>query len=102
MNADDQNDDGKLIDLASRIAQAKNEPNAKPINASEEEKPEDYRSNKGSRAASEFLANVISGGLIGYGVDWLFDTQPWGLLFFLVMGFVSAVFRANAAMLDKE
>ena len=53
---------------------------------------------KSAAAGSIFLSSVIGGGLLGYGIDWFFGTLPWGLLFFIVMGFVSAVIQANAAM----
>lgn len=53
---------------------------------------------KNSRAGSEFLLNVFAGGLIGYGVDYTFSTLPWGIIFFMIMGFVSGVYRANAEM----
>ena len=51
-----------------------------------------------ARAASEFLANVIAGGLLGYIFDRYFDTLPLGMLFLMVIGFVSGVYRANATM----
>ncbi|MCB1784322.1 MAG: AtpZ/AtpI family protein [Alphaproteobacteria bacterium] len=49
----------------------------------------------GAQAGSEFLALVISGGLLGFGIDYFFHTTPWGIIFMLVMGFVAAVYRAN-------
>ena len=42
---------------------------------------------KGYRLASEFVAGTLVGGLIGYGIDWLFGTLPFGLIFFLLLGF---------------
>ena len=32
-------------------------------------------------------AGTLVGGLIGYGIDWLFGTLPFGLIFFLLLGF---------------
>lgn len=57
---------------------------------------------KGSRAGSEFLANVIAGGLIGYGIDWWLSSAPWGMIAFIILGFVSGVYRANAAMKENS
>ena len=42
---------------------------------------------KGYRLASEFVAGTLVGGLIGYGIDWLFGTLPFGLIIFLLLGF---------------
>lgn len=51
-----------------------------------------------TRAGSELIASVIGGGVLGYCIDMFFDTMPWGMFFFLVMGFVSGVYRANSVM----
>lgn len=90
---------GKVIDLASRIKDAR--PESLTPTQPEQDRNSESADNKGSRVGAEFMANVIAGGLVGYGVDWLLGTLPWGLLFFIVMGFVSAVLRANAAMRDE-
>jgi ATP synthase protein I len=42
---------------------------------------------KGYRLVSEFVAGTLVGGLIGYGIDWLFGTLPFGLIIFLLLGF---------------
>ncbi len=57
--------------------------------------PEAVRS---GRAGSEFLANIIAGWVIGFGIDWFFGTKPWGMIIFMILGFVSGVLRANQAM----
>ncbi len=61
-------------------------------------KAQDQGAERSSRAGSEFLANIFAGALIGYLIDSFFNTEPWGLIFMMVMGFVSGVYRANAAM----
>lgn len=53
---------------------------------------------RSARAGSEFLASVFAGGLIGYGIDWFFNTLPWGMIGFIIIGFISGVYRANAAI----
>ncbi|WP_083507781.1 AtpZ/AtpI family protein [Aureimonas frigidaquae] len=45
----------------------------------------------GLRIASEFIAGVVVGALIGYGIDYAFDTRPFGLIVFLLLGFVAGV-----------
>ncbi|MGH1455353.1 MAG: AtpZ/AtpI family protein [Alphaproteobacteria bacterium] len=53
---------------------------------------------KGAQAGSEFLASVFGGGILGYGIDWFFQTTPWAMIVFIILGFVSGVYRANAAI----
>lgn len=43
------------------------------------------------RIASEFVAGVLVGAAIGWGVDRFFGTAPWGLVVFLLLGFVAGV-----------
>ena len=42
---------------------------------------------RGYKLVSEFAAGTLVGGLIGYGIDWLFGTLPFGLIIFLLLGF---------------
>ena len=56
--------------------------------------------NTGKKAGIEFSAHIIAGGLIGYFVDYLFDTLP---LFFIIMmgvGFASGIYRSYLIMND--
>lgn len=43
------------------------------------------------RFASEFVAGVLVGGLIGWGLDWLVGTSPLFLIVFLLIGFAAAL-----------
>ncbi len=49
------------------------------------------------RLSSEFIAGVVVGAAIGYGVDALFGTSPWGLIIFLLLGFGAAVLNVMRA-----
>lgn len=42
---------------------------------------------QGLRAAAEFVSGVAAGGLLGWLVDRLAGSAPWGLIFFLLIGF---------------
>ena len=75
----------RLKDLSGRIAAERSE-------RTESEKPSASLQGatgfaKGYRLASEFVAGTLVGGLIGYGIDWLFGTLPFGLIIFLLLGF---------------
>ncbi|MEM9676768.1 MAG: AtpZ/AtpI family protein [Pseudomonadota bacterium] len=43
------------------------------------------------RLSSEFIAGIVVGGGIGYLIDTVFGTSPWGLIVFLLLGFCAAV-----------
>lgn len=43
------------------------------------------------RLGADFVAGVIVGGAIGWGVDRLFGTSPWGLIVFVLLGFAAGV-----------
>ena len=45
------------------------------------------------RAASvgwNFVTSPLVGAGLGYGVDWLISSYPWGMVVGLILGFVSA------------
>ena len=46
----------------------------------------------GLRLSSELVAGVVVGTILGWGLDRLLSTSPWGLIvFMLLLGFVAGV-----------
>ena len=43
------------------------------------------------RLGADFVAGVVIGAALGWGVDKLFGTSPWGLVVFLMLGFAAGV-----------
>jgi ATP synthase protein I len=43
------------------------------------------------KLSSEFIAGVAVGAGLGWGIDKLAGTSPWGLVVFLLLGFVAGV-----------
>ncbi|MYZ47704.1 AtpZ/AtpI family protein [Propylenella binzhouense] len=43
------------------------------------------------RLASEFVAGVLVGAALGWGLDMLAGTGPWGMIVFLMLGFAAGV-----------
>ena len=101
MDKSEQHIKKKIESLDKRIeeAQAGYEEDYCPPDPSEKESP---GAKKSAHAGSEFLASVFAGAFIGYGIDWYFNTTPWAMIVFIIMGFVSGVFRANAAMKNTD
>jgi len=92
----------KVSDLDQRIKSAKSGKEEYEIKQYGESAEETKEEKQGKRAASEFLANVIAGGFLGFLIDKYFGSAPMGIIFFILMGFVSGVMRANATMKKNE
>ena len=45
------------------------------------------------RASTEFMAGVIVGGGVGWGIDKGLGTSPWGLIVFLMLGFAAGIYN---------
>jgi ATP synthase protein I len=52
---------------------------------------------KGYRLVAEFVAGTLVGGLIGYGLDWLFGTLPILFIVFLLLGFGAGILNMARA-----
>lgn len=46
---------------------------------------------RGFQLSSEFVVSVLVGAAIGWGIDHFLPTSPWGLVVFLLLGFVAGV-----------
>ena len=100
-------DDGRrgslTSDLAARIRRARG---WRPEEAASDEVREREMSGwgRGFRLASEFVAAIIVGALLGWGVDSLFGTTPWGMIILLLLGFAAGVLNVvrAAAELNAE
>lgn len=90
-------------DLAKRIAEAKqDQKETKEENLGIPAEEETSEEKQGKKAASQFMGLVIAGVIFGILVDRSFETAPFGLFFFIIAGFIGAVFQANAIINKKE
>lgn len=87
----------KLDDLDKKLKEAR----ADYADGKDEKVPESD-AGTGSNIGYEFLAYVISGGIVGYVVDRFAGTLPWGLIIFIILGFVAGVYRANERMKNSD
>jgi len=46
---------------------------------------------RGFRLSSELIAGVVVGAAIGWGIDYLLSTSPFGLIVFFLLGFVAGL-----------
>jgi ATP synthase protein I len=84
--------DAKLGDISARLQDLDSRLAAEKKQSAEAEKPSmqyqgasDY--SKGYRLVSEFVAGILVGALLGYGLDYVFHTLPLFLIIFLLLGF---------------
>jgi ATP synthase protein I len=94
-------------DLARRLDRLSRDLDAERRERAEEEQPPrtsgaNYA--QGFRLASEFVAGILVGAAIGWGIDYLAGTSPWGMIGFLLLGFAAGVMnvvRAAGRMSSK-
>lgn len=86
-------------DLNDRIAKAQAELDARA-------RPKQASTGKGVgvgfKMASEFSAAVIVGLALGFGVDALFGTSPWGLIVMMLLGFAAGVRNVVATAMAQN
>ena len=52
---------------------------------------------RGFRLASEFAAAIIVGAGLGYLIDMVLPTRPWGMVVLLLLGFAAGVLNVVRA-----
>lgn len=85
----------RLDELRGRIASEERQ------HAESEKRPAGYADAtgyaKGYRLVAEFVAGTLVGGLIGYGLDWVFGTLPFLFIVFLLLGFGAGILNMARA-----
>ena len=46
---------------------------------------------RGFRLSSELIAGVVVGAALGWGLDHMLSTSPWGMIVFVLLGFTAGV-----------
>ena len=83
-------------DLEARIARAQAH---RPAQAAAEQRRQSDMSglSRGFRLASEFAAAIIVGAGLGYLIDMVLPTRPWGMVVLLLLGFAAGVLNVVRA-----
>lgn len=68
--------------------------------------PAQTKSGMGSamRVATDLVAALFVGGLLGYGIDRWLGTKPWGMVIFLFIGFAAGfmnIYKTQVGMGNK-
>jgi ATP synthase protein I len=86
---------GVTRDLASRIASAKRERTLEDNRASGNSPEVMSGYARGMRIATEFIAAIVVGCILGYLLDLGVGTSPWGLLIGMLMGFAAGILNVT-------
>jgi ATP synthase protein I len=78
-------------DLNERIAKAQAELDAQARPSTKESMGKGM--GLGFRMAADFVAAVIVGAVLGFGIDALLHSSPWGLIVCLILGFITGVWN---------
>jgi ATP synthase protein I len=94
-SADDADLSARLQSLDARISQA----SAQRAEAEPRPRPTSDSSALGQafRLSAEFVAGVVAGGVIGWIVDYLVGSSPWGLIVCLILGFCAGMLNLMRA-----
>jgi len=102
-NPQDQSKDDELAKRLKRLKSNLEGPDSIAAEAEQDERTRADRARSKAgiaqafRLSSEFIAGVVVGGGIGYAIDTFFETSPWGLIIFLLLGFAAAVLNVLRA-----
>ena len=58
----------------------------------------------GIRYGTDFVSGVVVGTVLGYGVDWLLGSLPWGLIVGMILGFAAGTLNVvrSASEINKS
>ena len=83
--------DAELAARRATLDQHLDERRAREVPLSTKLRPGMQAMAQGMKIASEFVAGITVGALLGYGIDYVFGTRPFGLVIFLFLGFAAGV-----------
>lgn len=86
-------------DLENRLNDINKRLGRETVKKTGESSAEPQKANMGAafQMSTEFIAAILVGAAIGYGLDWLAGTKPWGLIGFVMLGFVAGVMNVLRA-----
>jgi len=101
MRYQDQNFDQRLNDALKRnnLDLTGDEPGGMPLEGNSDDNA-DATSGlaQGMRIGLEFMSGTVVGLALGYGIDSYFNTSPWGLLIFTILGFCAGLLNVYRAV----
>jgi len=90
----------RLTHLEERLSEARRDRDNRSAQQGSEQENASVKASamaRGFRLSSELVAGVVVGAVIGWGIDRLLSTSPWGLIVFFLLGFVAGVLNLMRA-----
>ena len=88
---------GRLSGLGSAIDKVRAERKAEEKAAAPDRTSATAGMTLAFRLGAEFVAGVLVGAGLGWGIDHLFGTAPWGMIVFLLLGFGAGIINMMRA-----
>jgi ATP synthase protein I len=106
-SADEAALSARLTRLGQRLSHVRKDRQVEKSQAEAEEQSTHARASAmaiGLRLSSELVAGVLVGALLGWGFDRFLSTSPWGLIVFLMLGFIAGVMNVmrSAGVMAKQ
>ena len=102
---EDQSDDAALAARLSRLGKRLGDERATRPPQQDIRRADSSALARGLRLSSELVAGVVVGAVIGWALDYFVGTTPWGMIVFLLLGFVAGVFnvmRSAGLVAERE
>lgn len=90
----------RLTGLDRRLSQLKTDRKGQTAQSGRESEAAASRASGmalGFRLSSELVAGVVVGAILGWACDYVLSTKPWGLIVFVLLGFVAGVINVMRA-----
>jgi ATP synthase protein I len=87
---------GRLERLEKRLADVRSAEQVGRIDRTPQ-KADPSAMGKAFRLSTEFIAGIIAGAGLGWGLDRFAGTRPWGMIVFLLLGFGAGVWNVMRA-----
>lgn len=93
---DDVELSARLQRLNQRLGEVKGQETARS-RATESGSADPSGMGKAFRMSAEFMAGIIAGAGIGYAIDKVAGSSPWGLMILTVLGFLAGIYNVMRA-----
>jgi len=96
-DASDSELSGRLSGLGSALNKVQAERRAEAVSSEPDKTSTSAGMTLAFRLGAEFVAGVLVGAGLGWGIDYLLGTKPWGMIVFLLLGFAASVINMMRA-----
>ncbi len=85
----------EIEDIRARLEAAKS---SGGLSESQTRENDAQNQNQGLRAGVELIAAILASGAVGFGIDHIFDTRPFGFMIMLFLGIFTGFYNVWRVM----